>query len=128
MAKMEYCHRLLFHQLLNINPAQPCDSTTGCGASRCNSGGVGNEAQPGFENQNRWESVKKKSDLLKSGMRLTLSATSSLQVPHLASRPALSVWPGELAGSTVVDFMDRLSTVFLVIAVELTVRLLGCGI
>lgn len=128
MAKMEYCHRLLFHQLLNINPAQPCDSTTGCGASRCNSGGVGNEAQPGFENQNRWESVKKKSDLLKSGMRLTLSATSSLQVPHLASRPALSAWLGELAGSTVVDFMDRLSTVIMVIADVLTICFLGCGI
>ena len=126
MAKMEYCHRLLFHQLLNINPAQPCDSTTGCGASRCNSGGVGNEAQPGFENQNRWESVKKKSDLLKSGMRLTLSATSSLQVPHLASRPALSAWLGELAGSIVVDFMDRLSAVFMLMAVGLTIRLLGC--
>lgn len=69
---------------------------------------------------------EKKSDLLKSGMRLTLSATSSLQVPHLASRPALSAWLGELAGSIVVDFMDRLSAVFMLMAVGLTIRLLGC--
>ena len=61
-------------------------------------------------------------------MRLTLSATSSLQVPHLASRPALSAWLGELAGSIVVDFMDRLSAVFMLMAVGLTIRLLGCRI
>ena len=59
MAKTEYCHCLLFRQFLNLNPAQPCDSTTGCGTSRCNSGGVGDKAQPSFENQNRWESVGK---------------------------------------------------------------------
>ena len=71
---------------------------------------------------------EKKSDLLKSGMRLTLSATSSLQVPHLASRPALSAWLGELAGSTVVDFMDRLLTLFMVMAAGFTICFLGCGI
>ena len=71
---------------------------------------------------------EKKSDLLKSGMRLTLSAPCSLKVPHLESRPALSAWLGELAGSTVVDFMDRLSTVIMVIADVLTICFLGCGI
>ena len=71
---------------------------------------------------NQWE----KPDLLKSGMRLTLSAPSSLQVPHLASKPALSAWPGELAGSIVVDFMDRLSTLFMLIAAGLTNCFLGC--